>query len=93
MGGGSLARVLVGYGVLYVAVQGAGWLLDGLDLAAGKMLTAAVGIAAALALESLLHHARGPRAALKSLGYGAPDLGIVSVMVSAALLASMPLVF
>jgi membrane protease YdiL (CAAX protease family) len=94
-GQASLARILAGYALLLVAFDGAGRLLDGLGLAAGKSLTAAVGVAAALAVESLLHRGRGLRAVLKSLGYGAPDLGVmgVSVTASVALLASMPLVF
>jgi hypothetical protein len=75
-----LARVLMGYGALFIVVEGGGWLLDPLGATSGKVLTAAVGMAAALAVESRLHGSRGLPAALTSLGYGAPGLGVLGVV-------------
>jgi membrane protease YdiL (CAAX protease family) len=91
----ALPRILVGYTVLYIAFDGAGRLLDGLGLGTGKIAAAAVGVAMAVAVEVLLHGRRSLPAVLLTLGWGKPDMTVVSisVAVSAALLASMPVIF
>jgi len=87
--------VLVGYVLMYAALEGSARLAQGLGQTLVTPLAGAVGLAAATLVVMLLHGNRTVPSALSALGLGRPGsvaLGI-SAAVSAALVACMPLVF
>jgi len=90
----SLRWTLVGYFGIYVALDFAGRTFDVLGLAAGKSVAAMLGVAVAFFVQALLDRERDPKRVLLSLGFGRPDSRVLStsVLVSAALLATMPFI-
>src|SRR5215208_1546611 len=90
-----LVWILVGYALMYSALEGSARLASGLGQALVTPLAGAVGLIAATLVVMLLHEYRSVPSALAALGFGRPGRVplTVSVAVSVLLIACLPLVF
>jgi membrane protease YdiL (CAAX protease family) len=91
----SIVRVLVGYGLMYAALESTARLGEGLGQVLVMLLAGSVGLLAALGVVMLLHGHGTVPAALRALGLYRPGrvaLGL-SAVASTVLVACMPLVF
>jgi membrane protease YdiL (CAAX protease family) len=89
----ALVPVLVGCALMFAVLQfGPGWLMQWLDQSGSAIVAAAAMLAVALALERAFH-GRGPAAAWRALGWGAPRMGALAVaaILALAMLAFFPL--
>ncbi len=90
-----MQRVLIGYVLMYAALEGSARLASDLGQALVTPLAGAVGLVAAMLVVMLLHGQRSVPSALRALGFGCPGRVqlMVSVAVSVLLIACLPLVF
>jgi membrane protease YdiL (CAAX protease family) len=92
---GLIAVIVVGSMLMFGILQFGPTLLVsmGLDDTVGRIVTTTVMVAVALSIEYVAFR-RGPRSALRALGYGAPKARamVVSLAVSAIMLAYFPIV-
>ena len=90
-----MKRVLIGYGLMYAALEGSARLAGGLGQALVMLLAGAMGLIAATLVVMVLHGHPSVPSALGALGFGRPNRTplAISAVVSVILVVSLPLVF